>query len=58
MLTPKDARKTQRNITLLPREKYWKAAIQLRTTETHRIEEKSTKELEKASKENTQFQEI
>ena len=58
MPTAKDARKTQRNITLLPKENYWKAAIQLRTTERHRIEEKSTKELEKASEENTQFQEI
>ena len=37
MPTPKDVRKTQRNITLLPREKYWRTAIQLRTTETHQI---------------------
>ena len=58
MPTPKDARKTQRNITLLPREKYWRTAIQLRTTETHQIQEKNTKELEKASREDTQFQEI
>ena len=27
MPTPKDARKTQRNITLLPKEKYWRTAI-------------------------------
>ena len=58
MPTPKDTRKTQRNITLLPREKYWKAVIELRTTETHRIEGKSTQKLEKSSEENTQFQEI
>ena len=58
MPTPQDARKTQLNITLLPREKYWRTAIQLRTTETYQIKEKSNKELEKASKESTQFQEI
>ena len=56
--TPKDARKTPRNITLLPREKYWRTAIQLRTTETRQIQGKNAEELEKASRENTQFQEI
>ena len=56
--TPKDTRKTQRNITLQPREKYWRAAIQLRTTETYQIEENDTKELEKAGEEDSQFQEI
>ena len=55
MPTPKDARITQRNITLLPREKYWRTAIQLRTTETHQIEEKSTNELEKASEKASNF---
>ena len=58
MPTPKYARKTQRNITLLPIEKYWRTAIQLRTTETHHIRMKITEELEKASTEDTQFQEI
>ena len=58
MPTPRDARKTQRNITLLPKEKYWRTAIQLRTTETRQIQGKNAEELEKASRENTQFQEI
>ena len=58
MQTPKDARKRQRNITLLPREKYWRTAIQLRTTEMRQIQGKNAEELEKASRENTQFQEI
>ena len=58
MPTPKDSRKTGRNITLIPRERYWRRVIQLKTTETHQIEETNTKGLEKASEENTQFQEI
>ena len=58
MPTPKNARKTQRNITLLPREKYWRTAIQLRTTETHQVKGKNAEGLEKASREDTQFQEI
>ena len=48
----------QRNITLLPREKYWRTAIQLRTTETHQVKGKNAEGLEKASREDTQFQEI
>ena len=58
MPTPKDARKTQRNITLLPKEKYWRTDIQLRATETRQIQGKNAGKLEKASRENTQFQEI
>ena len=58
MPTPNDERKTQRTITLLPREKYWRTAIQLRTTETRQIRGKNVEELEKASRGNTWFQEI
>ena len=56
--TPRDAKTTPLNITLLPRGKYWRTAIQLRTTETHQIKEKNSEELENASGEDTQFQEI
>ena len=48
----------QRNITLLPRERYWRTAIQLRTTETHQVKGKDAERLAKASREDTQFQEI
>lgn len=37
MTTPKDARKTPRNVVSLLKEKYWGTAIQEYTLETHKI---------------------
>ena len=58
MPTPRDTRKTQRNLIPLSREKYWRIALQLRTTKIYQIKEKSPEILEKARAEYNQFQEI
>ena len=57
MPTQKDTRKTQRDITLLRREKYWRKLIQLRAIETQ-IQDGMKVKLKIASEENYQFQEI